>query len=100
MSIGHRPGIGRRIGAIPSMAPVRRGEPSDPTFKVRRPDRTVEEILEELGPFQGQEALGVILDPLQGERLVADAHDLALVGPGHDLERRRGACPGWMTRLW
>src|SRR4051812_40316703 len=47
-----------------------------------------EEVPQQLRPLDGQEALGVELHPVQRPRLMADAHDLPLVGPGRDLEVR------------
>jgi len=47
---------------------------------------TSNKIREKLDPFEGQEALGVVLHSFERPGFVADSHDLILVGPGHDLE--------------
>src|SRR5262249_5113754 len=44
------------------------------------------EVREQLGAFERQEALRVELHAVQRPLAVADAHDLALVGPGADDE--------------
>src|SRR5262249_6482337 len=54
--------------------------------RLARGDPSLEEVLEQPRPFVRQEAFRVILDAFQGIPLVADAHDLVLVGPGHDRE--------------
>src|SRR5271166_4190907 len=45
-----------------------------------------QEISQQLDPLEGQEALGMILDAFQRVRLVANTHDLTLIGPGNDLK--------------
>src|SRR3712207_154735 len=49
----------------------------------------LQEVRQQPLPLFRQEAFGVVLHPLEGPRLVADAHDFVLVGPAAHLELRR-----------
>src|SRR5512139_1911294 len=51
----------------------------------------LQEILQHGVAMLGQDGLGVELHPLDGQRLVLHAHDLAVLGPGRDLQLRRAA---------
>ena len=46
----------------------------------------VQEVLEQVVTAFGQDGFGVELHALDGQRLVADAHDFAVVGPRGDVE--------------
>src|SRR5205823_4367823 len=60
--------------------------PSASSTVSMRPPSSPDEVPEKLRPRLGQETLGMILDALERVGRVADAHDLVLVGLGHDDE--------------
>src|SRR5262249_20532744 len=66
-------------------AASRTARSASPTVNIEV-DPSPDKVFEQLRPFESQEAFRVELDTFEGKSLVANPHDLVLVGPGDQVE--------------